>query len=207
VVYTGNLRLRKKGLNVLLAVARQAPEIQFVLVGSKGNGPVERVACTIENIRIVPRQRFRDLTLWLYAADVLIIPPSLEPLKLGSAVLSMKLFLYLAAGRVILAPRAPDTAELLRDEENAVLVPAGDVGTTVATLRAIATDPARAARLGAGALNTAQHLTWDARAKRISEFVATRLDAPPPRPEHDPWRPAAWLAETMRWIAQDLRIP
>ena len=201
VVYTGRMNLRK-GLDILLATARAAPEIQFVLVGSEGDGPVEREARSIPNIRVVPWQRSRDLPPWLYSADVLIVPPSLEPLERhGTTVLPIKLFLYLAAGRALLAPRAPDTAELLTDDANAVLVSAGDVAATVAALRALAAEPARAARLAAGALATAERLTWDARAARIAEFLAARLRAPAdPRPSPDPWRVSRWLGETARWL-------
>ncbi|MBK7351976.1 MAG: glycosyltransferase family 4 protein [Gemmatimonadetes bacterium] len=200
VVYSGRMNARK-GLEILLAAADQAPEIGFVLIGSEGEGPVERAARAHPNVTIVPWLKFRELAPWLYAADVLIVPPSLAPLERhGNTVLPIKLFLYLAAGRVLLAPRAPDTAELLHDRENAALVAPGDVAGTVATLRGIAADPGRARVLSAGALATAQHLTWDARAARIADFLAARLAAPPSTlPVPDPWHASAWLGESLRW--------
>ncbi|HXI22065.1 MAG TPA: glycosyltransferase family 4 protein, partial [Gemmatimonadales bacterium] len=135
VVYSGRMNARK-GLDLVLEAARRAPELGFILVGSEGEGPVEREARRLENVRIVPWQRFHDLAPWLYAADALLIPPSLDPLtRHGNTVLPLKLFLYLAAGRALVAPRAPDTAELLQDDVNAALVPPGDVPATVATLR------------------------------------------------------------------------
>jgi glycosyltransferase involved in cell wall biosynthesis len=155
------------------------------------------------NIRIVPWQRFTDLAPWLYAADVLVIPPSLEPLRRhGTTVLPIKLFLYLAAGRVVLAPHAPDTAELLKDGVNAALVPAGDVAATVATLRALSSDPSQAERLAGGARQTAANLTWDARAERIEGFLEGRLTGPPGSPIADPWTVGSWLAECARWLVR-----
>lgn len=206
VGYTGRMNL-KKGLDILLAAARAAPEIAFVLVGSEGQGPVEREATTIPNVRVVPWLKFGELAPWLYAADVLIIPPSLAPLERhGNTVLPIKLFLYLAAGRALVAPRAPDTAELLNDDGNAVLVTPGDASELVAALRALAADHPRAERLAAAAFQTATDLTWDARAGHIGEFLEHRFHAPAtttlPRP--DPWSPARWLGETVRWI---LRVP
>lgn len=200
VVYTGRMNARK-GLDTLLDSARAAPEIGFVLVGSEGEGPVETEARPLANVRVVPWQRFADLAPWLYAADVLAIPPSLEPLERhGNTVLPIKLFLYLGAGRVVLAPDAPDTRELLRAEVNAALVPPGDVSATVATLRALARDPERRARLGQGALATAADLTWDARAARIAMFLEARLAAPAQLPIVDPWSPGRWLAQSLRWV-------
>jgi glycosyltransferase involved in cell wall biosynthesis len=200
VVYTGRMNLRK-GLDVILAVARAAPELTFVLVGSEGEGPVEAEARTLPNVRVVPWQRFSELAPWLYAADVLIIPPSLEPLtRHGNTVLPLKLFLYLAAGRALLAPEAPDTAELLTDGANAALVPAGDTAATIARLHALAANPGVAERLAAGALATARDLTWDARAARIAAFLRERRAKPPEPPAMDPWRAGPWLAQSLRWL-------
>lgn len=206
VIYSGRMNLRK-GLDILLAAARAAPEIAFVLIGSEGSGPVEREASALENVRVVPWLKFGELAPWLYAADVLVIPPSLEPLERhGNTVLPIKLFLYLAAGRAVVAPRAPDTVELLRDGDNAVLVPPGDAGALVAGLRALARDPLRVEQLAAAVLRTAADLTWDARAGHIEDFLDRRLREPavPTLPHPDPWSPARWLGETVR---RALRVP
>ena len=55
---------------------------------------------------------YDQLSHFLFAADILMIPePKVK--TVGNTVLPMKLFQYLAAGRAIYAPDAPDTAELL----------------------------------------------------------------------------------------------
>jgi glycosyltransferase involved in cell wall biosynthesis len=174
-LYAGRMN-HEKGLDVLLAVARGCPEVRFLLVGSEGEGPVEVEARTLPNTQVVPWQRFADLAPWLYAADALIIPPSLDPLhRHGNTVLPLKLFLYLAAGRPIIAPAAPDTAELLSDGVTAALVTPGDVAGTIATLRALVSDRARATRLGDAALDRAASLTWDGRAAAVEGFVRGRM--------------------------------
>lgn len=199
VVYSGRMNQRK-GLELLLEAARQVPEFAFVLVGSEGDGPIEREARALANVRVVPWQRYTELAPWLYAADVLVIPPSLAPLERhGNTVLPIKLFLYLAAGRVILAPVAPDTAELLEDNRNAALVQPGRVEATVSRLRQLAADPAECDRLSRAALATAQGLTWDARGARIAEFIRSRANARSEPPESDSWRVGTWLGEVCRW--------
>jgi glycosyltransferase involved in cell wall biosynthesis len=200
VVYSGRMNARK-GLEVILAVARAAPELEFVLVGSEGEGPVEAEARAMSNVRVVPWQRFSELAPWLYAADALIIPPSLAPLQRhGNTVLPLKLFLYLAAGRPLVAPQAPDTAELLEDGRNAALVAAGDAEATVTRLRSLAANPGEAERLSQGALATARDLTWDARASRIAQFLQQSFTNPPDPAAPDPWRVRAWLGQTLRWL-------
>lgn len=200
VVYSGRMNARK-GLEIILESARRAPELGFVLVGSEGEGPVEQEARTLGNVRVVPWQRFGDLAPWLYAANALVIPPSLAPLQRhGNTVLPIKVFLYLAAGRVLLAPVAPDTAELLSDGRNAALVPPGDIDATVSRLRDLAANPAEAERLAQGALTTAESLTWDARAKRIADFIARRMAATETSLPVDTWRAGRWFGEVGRWI-------
>jgi glycosyltransferase involved in cell wall biosynthesis len=174
-VYAGRLSLRK-GIDQLLAAARHRPEILFLLVGSEGEGPVEAAARGQENVRILPWQEPATLPPFLYAADILVIPPSRAPLdRFGDCVLPMKTFAYLAAGRAILAPRSPDTAELLRDGDTACLVAPDDPEAAAAALGRLAGDASFRAHLGSNTARLADGLTWDARAARISSFLEERL--------------------------------
>lgn len=174
-VYAGRVNARK-GLDQILLLAAARPDVLILLVGSEGEGPFERAAAAQPNVRIVGWQSPATLPPWLYAADVLLIPPSRAPLeRFGQTVLPMKTFAYLAAGRPILAPVAPDTAELLRDGENALLVPPEDTGAAAAALDRLLGDRSLGERLGANAAALAESLSWDARARRILDFLAARL--------------------------------
>jgi glycosyltransferase involved in cell wall biosynthesis len=175
-VYAGRVNAQK-GLDALFALADLRPDTLFLLVGSEGEGPVEAEARKRANVRVVPWQAPDALPAWLHAADVLLIPPSRAPLEqFRNCVLPLKLFAYLAAGRPILAPAAPDTAELLGDGDNALLVPPGDPGAAAAALDRLR-DPALAARLGVAARKSSTELTWDARAEKIEAFLTARLNA------------------------------
>ncbi len=168
-LYAGRINAAK-GLDLVLQMARARPSVLFALVGSEGEGPIEQAARALPNVLIVPWQE--NVAPWLAAADVLLIPPASAPLERHrTCVLPIKLFAYLAAGRPILAPAAPDTGELLVDGENAVLVPPDDVGAAVAGLDRILADPVLSTRLGERARRLAEGLTWDSRAGRISAFL------------------------------------
>ena len=175
-VYAGRINA-EKGLDTLLDLADLRPDALFLLVGSESEGPVEAEARRRANVRVVPWQEPAALPAWLRAADVLLIPPSRAPLEqFRNCVLPLKLFAYLAAGRPILAPEAPDTAELLTDGDTAVLVPPGDSGAAVEALDRLR-EPALAARLGAAARARSSELTWYARAEKIEAFLRARLTA------------------------------
>lgn len=175
VVYAGRIG-GDKGLDVVLETARRCPDVRFLLVGATGEDPFEAEARAVANVELVSWKSFDELSTWLYAADVLLVPPSRAPLEEeGHTVLPMKLFVYLAAGRPILAGRSPDVGELLTDGSNARLVPVGDPDAAAAALRELVADPALAERLASGAARTAADLTWDARARRIHAFLRRRL--------------------------------
>lgn len=177
VVYTGHVNLTK-GLDTMLAMARRLPQALFVMVGAEGHGVVEALARQHDNVLVVPWQPFDTVAEYLMAADVLLQPPSRVPLRLiGNTVLPMKLFLYLAAGRPIVAPDLPDMCEVLRHDHNALLVAPGDVPAAVRALSRIFEEPGVSERLSRAALATAEGLTWDARALRILGFLEQRRRA------------------------------
>jgi glycosyltransferase involved in cell wall biosynthesis len=174
-LYAGRLSARK-GLDQLLALARLRPEIRFVLVGSEGQGEIERAAAGLLNVDVRPWAGPDALPLWLQAADILLIPPSSAPLRrFGDCVLPLKTFAYLAAGRPILAPVSPDTAELLRDGETARLVAPDAPAAAAEALAALVADEALRRRLGDGAAALAETLTWDRRAEKILGFLEAGL--------------------------------
>ncbi len=151
VVYTGRIN-HKKGLELVLQAARLCPELTFLLVGSEGDGPSEREAATLANVRVIPWQTDATLPAYIFAADVLLIPPSAAPLaKFGSTVLPLKLFFYLGSTRPILAGQTPDIAEVLTAGETAHLVPPDSLPELVAGLKRLTTDAPYAAHLSAGA--------------------------------------------------------
>lgn len=174
-LYAGRVNAQK-GLDQLLHMARAAPDMLFVLVGSEGDGPIEREAASIPNVRIFPWQRPESLAAFLFAADVLVVPPSSAPLvHHGNCVLPLKVFSYLAAARPIVAPLSPDTAGLLVHEDTALLSPLDDTDAALAAIRRLLADTALAGRLARGASERAASLSWDGRARRLTGFFEARL--------------------------------
>jgi glycosyltransferase involved in cell wall biosynthesis len=174
-LYAGRINAQK-GLDAVLALADLRPEVLFVLVGSEGEGSVEQAAARRVNVKVVPWAEPEAVPPWLFAADVLLIPPSSAPLKrFGTCVLPLKLFSYLAAGRPILAPDAPDTRELLSREETALLVEPDRPDLASAALDRLLEDRALAEKLSANALKRAEGLGWNDRARLIAGFLRRRL--------------------------------
>lgn len=200
VTYAGRIN-DKKGLEVILELATRMPEVLFVLVGSTGHGVIETAAEAIDNVRIVPWQTSSSISPYLYASDVLTIPPSSAPLEqVGNTVLPLKLFLYLAAGRAIFAGASPDTAEILQHDHNAWLVSAGDPSEAEQQLRVLLSDPRRLERLGQTCREQAAELTWDSRAAKIDTFIDECLARDPVPVEKGEWSASACARDSVKWL-------
>jgi glycosyltransferase involved in cell wall biosynthesis len=206
VVYTGRVN-QKKGLDLVIEAAKRLPDYLFLLVGSYGEGPIEALARGVDNIRIVPWQMADTLTDYIFAADVLLIPPSWQPLaKFGSTVLPLKLFFYMATGRPILAGETPDVMEVLRHGDNAFLCPPDNVAALVAGLGSLIGDPQSAARLAAAAQAESRGLTWESRARRIFDLVSSRLRSA--SGEQGGWsgpQSRTWRRQSRRWFVHLVR--
>ena len=206
VVYTGRLN-HKKGLDLVIEAARRLPDLLFLLVGSSGEGSIEAMASGVANIRIVEWQPPEMLGHYIFAADVLLIPPSWKPLaEFGSTVLPLKLFFYMASNRPILAGDTPDVREVLSHERNAFLCRPDCLDSLVAGISTLTRDPTLSDRLAATALADSRNLTWNARAHRIADILGSRSRTAPAA--HDGWSPAhrrAWLRQSWRWLVHLVR--
>jgi glycosyltransferase involved in cell wall biosynthesis len=201
VTYAGRMNQRK-GLDVILELAGRMPEVMFLLVGSTGRGPIEIEAEAKDNVRVVPWQTSSSISPYLYASDVLTIPPSSAPLQQsGNTVLPLKIFLYLAAGRAIFAGDSPDTAEILEHDRNAWLVSAGDISEAEHQLRVLLSDTNRLERLGRTGREQAAGLTWDSRAAKIEAFFEECLERDPAAVGKEPWSASACARDTAKWLA------
>ncbi|MEK7256787.1 MAG: glycosyltransferase, partial [Bacteroidota bacterium] len=98
----------------------------------------------------------------------LIIPPDSAPLeKHGRTVLPFKTFLYLAAGRPVVAPRQPDMEEVLVHEYNSLLVEPNNFADCARAIERLLNDPALHLKICENAAASVKELTWEERARKI----------------------------------------
>ncbi len=134
---------RNKGFDVLLHALARLPGAHLSLAGE---GP-ERAALgrLARGLGVAGRVAFlgwrRDAGALLAACDLLVCPSRHEPL--GNVVPEAW-----SARRAVVAAAAAGPAELIRDGETGLLVPAGDAPALAAAIAGLLADPARAAALG-----------------------------------------------------------
>ncbi len=178
--YSGRLDA-EKGIQALLELAGKTPEITFFFIGKTQINDelwIQEFAESknFRNIKYLDWMPVDKLVHYLLAADVLLIPPTADPLlKHGKTVLPMKLFMYLAAGRTILAPTMPDMMPILNDR-NAVLIKPDNLNEAAEKIRQIFAKPEWATRLAKQAYLDSKTYTWQNRARKIISFLNERLN-------------------------------
>ncbi|MEM9704677.1 MAG: glycosyltransferase family 4 protein [Pseudomonadota bacterium] len=161
---------------VVAAMAREVAlrDARLLIVGDGPAVPGLRSAAASSNIgeRIIVTgvvQR-EDMPAHIAAFDVALQP------RVTAYASPLKLFEYMAQSRAIIAPDAPNISEIVRDQEHALLTPAGDDQAFGRALSALARSPDLRARLGAAAREELRRrdFTWAGAAARV-EQVASQM--------------------------------
>jgi glycosyltransferase involved in cell wall biosynthesis len=173
--YTGHL-YPGRGIDLILRVASRLPEFGFLVVGGEPED-VTRLKHKVDegglkNVTVFDFLSNKELPLYQAACDALLMPYQTRVAASSGGDISrylspMKMFEYLACGRVILASDLPVLQEVLVHEENALILPADDEAAWEKALRKLGADPDYKVRLGTRARESAQKFSWTARAENI----------------------------------------
>ena len=187
VTYAGHL-YPWKGVETLLGALAAAPGLRGRVIGGHPSEPdLGRVKQFAANLGLGERVEFTgmkapgEVAALLREADLLVLPNRATSVS-ASYTSPLKLFEYLAAGRPIVASDLPALREILRDRENAWLVPPDDPAALAAALDALSRDKALSVRLARAAFDSAGAYSWDARAERLEQTLTRAVAARSAKP-------------------------
>ena len=177
VVYGGHL-YEYKGISTILDTASLMPKCKFILVGG-WHSDIERVkeSClnrNLRNVEVIGHVQSKRLALYLYAADILLLPTS-KQWKLAQTTSPMKLFEYMASRRPIVASALPNIMTVLRDRENAFLAEPDEPLSFQKAIEELLKNPTLADLIADQAFKEVDSFSWDSRAGRILEFTRERI--------------------------------
>lgn len=178
VLYTGSLQTWK-GVDVLVRAAALLPaRFQTYIVGGAPHeiAPLKRLAPGAA-VTFVGNRPWREMPLWLAAADILVLPNTGREEISRSWTSPMKLFEYMASGRPIVASNIPSIREIV-DETTAFLAKPDDPRSFVAAIEAAANDGEGAALRARRAQAEAARYTWAARAEAILAGLRPEISKP-----------------------------
>jgi glycosyltransferase involved in cell wall biosynthesis len=173
VGYTGHL-YPGRGLDLLYKLAVRNPEVQFLWVGGEARAiqiwKTRLVQEDVQNIRLQGFVPNEELPLYQAACEVLAMPYEQKVSISGrgdtaSYASPMKIFEYLAAGRVIFSSDLPVLQEVL-NPSNAVILPIQNLNAWDEALREIIEDPNRRIALARHAKQDVLRYSWVERAER-----------------------------------------
>jgi glycosyltransferase involved in cell wall biosynthesis len=175
--YFGSL-VAGRGLEQIIDLAGRLPEVSFYILGGYPT-TIERWkrhASNRENLRWKAHVPNSELPLYQAACDVLLMPYQKEVTIQGKGntaeIMSpMKLYEYMAAGRLILASDLPALRVIL-NENNSVLLPGDSIDSWAAALEKARRAKAWAGSLAKQARKDVQPHTWRNRVRTIIKFTA-----------------------------------
>jgi glycosyltransferase involved in cell wall biosynthesis len=168
-------------VDVLLAALVALPGARARIVGGHPAEPdLERLRRLAERLGLGARVEFtglvapRDVEGHLVTSTVLVLPNRATAIS-SRYTSPLKLFEYLAAGRAIVASDLPSIREILRDGENAILVPPDDADALARAIDRLLRDPGLAETLARTAFDDAERFTWAARAEALERVFEEAL--------------------------------
>jgi glycosyltransferase involved in cell wall biosynthesis len=173
--YVGNL-YAGRGIETILELARAMPACRFRVIGGTDVDLARwRAADLPANLELLGFRPQAELAGLYRELDVVLMPHAAKGVvgATGSADISkwtspMKMFEYMSSGIPLVASRLPVLEEVLRDGENALLVPSDDLAAWQAAIeRLISDDDLRFRLAQAAQQDLVQHYTWDARAEVV----------------------------------------
>lgn len=176
--YTGHL-YPGRGSTVMLELARRLPSMNFLVAGGEPQNiaslQAQKGDLSLDNLILTGFVPNADLPLYQAACDVLLMPYQEQVAASSGGDIAcylspMKLFEYMACQRVILSSNLPVLREVL-NENNAILLPPGEIASWIDILKQLASEPQTCARLADQARRDSSLYTWQSRAGRILDGV------------------------------------
>ncbi len=175
VGYAGHL-YPWKGVDVLLHALGRLPGVRALIIGGLAAEPdLERTRRHAREIGVEDRVTFvgavrpPQVAPLLADVDVLVLPNTRTHVS-ANYTSPLKLFEYMASGRPIVASALPALQEVLRHEDNALLVEPGNAVEVAEAIKRLLADVSLAARLAAAAWRDVHEYRWERRAERLEEL-------------------------------------
>ena len=192
VLYLGSFEA-DRGLGTLfdaLRTVKKQRRLDVLVAGDADPDRQERVQRMVDAFSLTEVVRIRgepsgSLPMIIGAADVCVTAASASPRFQEFGDLPQPLLEFLACRRPVVAAGVPGTAEIVRDEREALLYPPDDATTLAESIAQIASEPLLRERLVEAAYErTRWRYSAGARRRRIAEIYESMF---PGSQRFDPW--------------------
>ena len=173
-MYTGKISPNLPEINIIVEAAKKMKDVLFLFAGGKPEA-VEywNLYCEkngIKNVRFIGFVPPNQISSYQLSADALLLCYASD-LYTKEVTSPGKMLEYMYAAKPIVAVDFPVLREVLRHDENALLVPPDDPNAIADALKVLMADKALCAKLGERAREDAKEHTWEKRAQRFQALI------------------------------------
>ncbi len=161
-----------KGMDILAEAAKKTPEIKFYLVGGSKNDLIKatKVEHWPENIICAGQRDFKEIPLWLKAADALLVLGTRKNEYSFKHTSPMKMFEYMASHTPIVASATPAILQIAGSAEVVFYEP-DNAGALAEKIRHTMSNAPETKFLADAAYKKVKMFSWDKRATSVLEFT------------------------------------
>ena len=168
VAYVGSFH-QGKGVEIILELAKNFKNLNFNIYGK----PTDQNYETSKNLKIHGYINYKKVPSVLAKSDILLLPSADEQyvglnVNVSNYNSPLKMFDYLAAGRIILSSRRDGICEILKHNFNAIIVDEYNINSWIHQLNNIIRKKYNLKKLQKNSFLTAKKYTWD---KRVSQII------------------------------------
>ena len=177
-VYTGSL-FQGKGVEIILKLAKKLNKFTFYVYGDLKTAPAKILndCLKLKNIKLLGHVKYSEIPKILKSHKSIIMPYSKKVFgnhkdtNIEKYMSPLKLFDYLASGRIIVASKSQSYSHILKDTINSVLCDSSNLDKWVKTLKDISKNKINFNKLKKNSLETAKQFSWIYRVEKIVNFI------------------------------------
>ena len=177
-VYTGSL-FQGKGIDIILQLAKKLNDYNFYVYGDLGTAPkkILNECLKLKNIKLLGYVKYSKIPRILKSHKIIIMPYAKSVFgnhkyaNIGKYMSPLKLFDYLAAGRIILASENQTYNHILKNNINSILCDPKNLEKWLKALRDISQNKINFNRLKKNSQETAKLFSWNSRIDKIVRFI------------------------------------
>lgn len=181
IAYVGGL-YQGRGIDIVIELAKRDKKNNYLVVGGRPDQvtywqkELEKASLEKKNIKFLGQIPNAQVPSLLAKQDILLMPYQKKVGINGTEdtakwMSPMKMFEYMASGRVIISSRLPVLEEILHDKENAYLVEPNDINQWLAAIKRIDRKRNEARDIATRASTDVKQYAWINRALKIIKIV------------------------------------
>ena len=160
-----------RGIELIIELAKRNLNLNFYLIGKEKN--FQFGTGLTSNIKVLNHVPYSKVPNLLFNLDILLMPyqkivqVNSENLNTASYCSPLKMFDYLASGKIIISSNLPGITEILKDNFNSLIVDGNNVNQWHNAIKKTINNKKLSKKISLNAYKTALNNTWEKRVNKI----------------------------------------